>query len=252
MTSTSKLIRGGLCFIILSFLLTACKTTQSVSTVAPRQAKEVLDSLNIRYIEYSFFTASARMKYNGEESKIGGRMKIIMQPDSLVWMNFKKFSIEGARVLIRADSVKILYRQEDVYETRSTQAYFDHYNIDLSFRSLQELMIGNLPIPKEEDIDKYHTDQYYNIGFNHEGGNYQYMINEDFSIFRASITDSAGRQIIATFGDYDDRMFAKRKDIEITTPGNGTSKISMKLSDVVFDTPKSIKFDIPSHYTRLP
>jgi len=192
------------------------------------------------------------MKYNGEESRIGGRMNIIAQRDSLIWMNFKKFSVEGARTLIQPDSIWIVYRLDDLYEQGTTQEYLDYYKVSMSFKDLQGLLVGNLPIPTIADLTIFQSDQYYHLGFVYDDNQYKYLLNEDLTLHKASIKDSFERSVIVSFDDYDDQLFAKRKDIEIITPEEGQSKISIKFSSVTFDVPKKIKFDIPTHYRRLP
>ncbi len=192
------------------------------------------------------------MKYNGEESRIGGRMNIIAQRDSLIWMNFKKFSVEGARTLIQPDSIWIVYRLDDLYEQGTTQEYLDYYKVSMSFKDLQGLLVGNLPIPTIADLTIFQSDQYYHLGFVYDDNQYKYLLNEDLTLHKASIKDSFERSVIVSFDDYDDQLFAKRKDIEIITPEEGQSKISIKFSNVTFDVPKKIKFDIPTHYRHLP
>jgi len=112
-------LRYACLMAIVTASLFSCKTGKDqIMQVTPRSISEVLDSLSTDTLSYDFFYGKAKMKYNGEESKIGGRMTIMMVPDSVIWMVFKKLSIEGARVLIRPDSTWVLYRQEDLYEAK--------------------------------------------------------------------------------------------------------------------------------------
>jgi len=74
---------GGLCLILLS-----CKSNKTIiEQVPPRTISEVLDTLSSKYMSYDFLYAKAKLKYNGEESRIGGRMTVMMVPDSVIWMN---------------------------------------------------------------------------------------------------------------------------------------------------------------------
>ncbi len=239
---------------LLAFIsiIYSCKTTKVITQVSERSSEEVISGLNERHTDYSFFSAKARMKYNGQESRMGGRMNILSKKDSLIWMNFKKFSIEGARTLIQPDSIWIIYRLDDIYEQGSTDEYLEYYKVDLSFQDLQDLLVGNVPIPASEDLMTFQSGQHYQLAFEYDERSYKYLVNENLTLHRASIKDQYNRTVVIHFDDYDEQFFAKRKDIEIITPEEGASKISIKFSSVTFDVPKTIKFDIPAHYRRLP
>lgn len=236
----------------LATLFYSCKSTKGITQVSKRSADEVISGLHDHYTDYSFFSAKARMKFNGEESRIGGRMNILAQKDSLIWMNFKKFSIEGARTLIQPDTMWIIYRLDDLYEQGPTYEYLDYYKVDLSFQELQDLLVGNVPIPKTEELMTYQSSDHYQLSFEYNLRSYKYLVNDNLTIHKASIKDQYDRTVVVHFDDYNEQLFAKRKDIEIITPEEGVSKISIKFTSVTFDVPKAIKFDIPTHYRRLP
>ena len=247
-----RILGAGLTCILFMSLFYSCSSTKNLKPVTERPLIEVLNGVENNFINYEFFSAKARIKYNGEESKAGGRSNIIMIRDSLIWMNFKKMSVEGARTLIRPDSCWVLYRFDDIYESGRTQEFLDYYKIYLPFGDFQNLMIGNFPVPKREEVLRYFSDEYYHITFYHNSDHYEYLVNEDYSIFRVLIKDTFGREITVRLTDYGDGQFATHKELAINIPNEGYSRISMKLSSVEFNVPKAIKFEIPAHYTRLP
>jgi len=206
---------GGLCLILLS-----CKSNKTIiEQVPPRTISEVLDTLSSKYMSYDFLYAKAKLKYNGEESRIGGRMTVMMVPDSVIWMNFKKISIEGA---------------------------------DMSFNQLQELMVGNVPIPEPEEIDLYQESSEYLLEFSDVQGRYRYKLDMDMNLSHIEINDMQGRTFAMSISEYDDGGFGRKRDIQITDVDSTSSHIAMKFSTVTFDEPRSIKFDIPEHYRKLP
>ena len=247
-TLKDLLILGGLCLILLS-----CKSNRAITKQVPsRSINEVLDTLASKKKTYDFLFAKARIKFNDQESKIGGRMTVMMVPDSVIWMNFKKISIEGARTLIRPDSMWILYRFDDLYEADYTQAYLDFYKIDMSFHQLQEFMIGNVTIPKPQDIDLYQETSEYLIEFDDIQGRYRYKLDIDMNLSYIEIKDIQGRTFAMRISEYDDDGFGRRRDIQITDVDSTHSQIAMKFSNVTFDERKPIKFVIPDHYRKLP
>ena len=232
--------------------LLSCASPEKITPVTKRSLDEVLDGLKQQRVEYEFFSAKARIKFNGEDSKVGGRSNIRMIKDSLIWMNFKKLSIEGARTLITPDSCWVLYRFDDIYESGTTQEFLDYYKIYLAFGDLQDMLVGNLRIPSSEEILHYEAADYYHLVFQTNGDHYEYLLKDDYRIFKVKIKDTAGREFTSTFRDYGEEQIASRKDVSIHIPGEGLSTFSMKFSSIEIDVPKKIKFEIPDHYTRLP
>ncbi len=238
---------------LLSMIIVGCHTSkETMVDVTPRPLNEVLEGLKSRHIDYDFFSARAKIKFNGIESKVGGRSRIIMAKDSMIWINFKKLSVEGARALITPDSCKILYRLDDIYEKGATQDFLDHFKIFRPFGEIQELLIGNFPIPEKQSVTSFGSRQFHHIIFQDDMDSYEYLVKEDFNIYRIIIRDTFGRQISGTFTDYNADNFATKKDFDIDVPDEGRSSISLKLSDIELNIPKEVRFEVPDHYTHIP
>ena len=232
-------------------LLIGCRSQRVEANLPERSISEVVEGLKDSRIEFDFFSSKAKIKLNGEDARFGGRSNIRMIRDEIIWMNFKKIGVEGARTLIRPDSTWILYRQEDLFESGETKDLLANLDIYRSFGEIQDLMIGNMPIPEEGEILDFKIDGHYKLSFQKGKDHYQYLINEDYSIFRALIRDGFDRVTLATYTEYDEiSKISTKKEFEITTPGQGKSIFTIKLSNVEFDIPKEIKFEIPDHYSR--
>lgn len=213
--------------------------------------EKVLDSLSQKQISYLDFQGKAKLKLNGEEVRMGGRSDIIMYKDSAIMMTFKKIGVEGARALVRSDSSWVLYRMENVFEIVKTDEFLAYHKIFMSFNAVQDLLVGNVFVPKDNMIRRYRVNEFYQFEFIQDSNFYQYSINEDFTIHEILIIDTFDREITIKLEDYDDRNFAMRKNIEIKVPNEKDVSLSLKFSKAVFDKSKPIKFEIPSHYSRL-
>jgi len=171
-------------FIIFSLvILSACSSSKEMAKVPELGLSQVIEGLKSHVIYYDFFYGKARIK------------SIMMISDSLIWMNMKKLSIEGVRTLIEPDSTWILYRQDKICEQGSTQDFLDFYKIYVPFRELQDILVGNVPIPELADVQKYASDTFYKITFDRGNDHYQYWLNEDFTIHTIVIKDILGRII---------------------------------------------------------
>ena len=81
---------------------------------------------------------------------------------------------------------------------------------------------------------------------------YQYGIDGNFMIRKMLVSDPYGRTVIVTMDDFGEEGIAQSKDCQILLEDGQTATISIGLNDIEFDVPKTIKFDIPQHYTRIP
>ena len=241
-----------LCFFVITILgIVACATQKKLKPINPIPLEELLEGVKSHEQQYTFFSAKGRVKYNGDEFRMGGRCNILMIKDSLIWMNFKKLSIEGARVLITQDSFKIKYSYENCYEIGTLEEFLEEYNINFSFSELQDFIVGNVAVPEAATIQNFETDTHHLIEFSKDEKKYSFQINEDFSIYRILLLDELKRSLHATFTNHNEAGFAESRELLINTPEEGEFKIGIDLSSVKFDVPKRIKFEIPSHYRKI-
>lgn len=237
--------------ILILVLLSACAAHRQLKPIKKVPIASVLEGIASHQKEYTFFSAKGRVRFNGSEFKIGGRCNIRMIKDSLIWMNFKKVSIEGARVLITQDSFKIIYSYENYYEIGTFQAFLEEYHINFTFSELQDFIVGNVIIPSIDDILSFRTDTHHLIAFDHKDRHFKYHINENYSLDQLYVKDNEKRSLLASNSGFDEHLFAKNRKMNITTPEEGSFLIEIDLSSDEFDKPKKIKFEIPDHYREL-
>jgi len=150
------------------------------------------------------------------------------------------------------DSFWILYRFDDIYEAGSFDELMDYYKIGLSFDDFQDLIVGNFYVPKPDQVQSLHSEALHILDFRRGVNRYQYGIDGDFMIRKMLVSDPYGRTVIVTMDDFNEEGIAQSKDCQILWEDGQTATVSIDLNDIEFDVPKTIKFDIPQHYTRLP
>ncbi len=230
----------------------SCASTKKLVKVKPVEIETIIDSLQSRAIDYIWFSAKARIKFEGPEMQMGGRCNIRMIKDSLIWMNFKKLSIEGSRALIRKDSFWIVYRIDKMYESGTLQELLDAYDLDVSFSELQEFVVGNYPIPRKDSVNRYRSEYFHELAFRDGLKKYEYQLDGSFFLAQLALRDNTGRQIIGKMEDYNGERIATTKAFEVVMSDGTSGTITFNLSNIEFDVPKTIPFEVPSHYIRLP
>lgn len=232
--------------------MSSCSGSKELPRAKKESIEEILDGMQSAQRDYTWFSAKAKIKFEGEEMRLGGRSNIRMIKDSLIWMNFKKLSIEGSRALIRQDSFWIIYRLDDLYESGTYQELMDAYDLDLSFTELQDLIVGNYPIPKQDLIERFKTKKTHQLYFTEGQNQYEFSIDGHYHMRDFIIRDIFNRQVFGSYSDYQEDQFAHHKEIRIIMEDGSEGSVTLNLSNVEFDVPKSIKFEVPSHYIKLP
>lgn len=108
-----------------------------------------LSKLAVKEIDYKYFTSKARVNYNDGSSSMGFTVNIRMQKDSVIWFSASPaLGIEAARAMITPDSVRILNRLNNTYQAYNIDYLKKTFNVNLSFSNLQNMLMGNLVVPK--------------------------------------------------------------------------------------------------------
>lgn len=243
----------GIYLVCLALVLGfGCGGAKHLVKVPVKSLEQVIEGNQKNQRDYTWFSAKAKVKFEGESTSIGGRATIRMIKDSLIWMNFKKLSIEGSRILITRDSFWIAYRLDNLYESGTLQELLIAYDLDLSFREFQNFIIGNLEIPEKEKISSFRSADLYELYFNKVGENHRYFLNKDFYVSKFLFQDQFNRYLEVHNDSFEDDLFAYDRIIVADLGDGNKSKISLSFSDVEFNVAKSVPFEIPSHYVRLP
>ncbi|MEM1135303.1 MAG: DUF4292 domain-containing protein [Bacteroidota bacterium] len=135
-----EIARNTLLLLLLSFLtiFSACqrKTTATTSTITRKaKAKEV---------EYDFFEARGRVKYDHKDDKQRFSIDIRMKRDSLIWLSLRSGTgIEGARALIKEDSILFINRLDKQYMAYSFEELDGKVNFPFNLQMLQSIIVGN-------------------------------------------------------------------------------------------------------------
>lgn len=142
-----------LALIILSGL-SACKLFKKAGpdTRTPAWVR-VLDNAKERRLDFETLSIQGKGRIAMPEGSLMGNQsasyRIHMLQDSLIWIKVSKLGFEGARVLIRPDSIFVLNRiNKEVYAEDYSIAE-KYTGLKADFGVLQDLLVGHFhPIPR--------------------------------------------------------------------------------------------------------
>ncbi len=234
-------------------LLAGCAGTKEfVKAKKNLKITEVLQMMQEHKTEYEWFSAKAKIDFKSAEESLSGRTNIRMVRDSLIWLNFKKLSIEGSRALMTRDTFFIVYRLDHMYETGTLKELLEAYQVNLSFEELQNYVVGNMLIPDEDEITIFETNILHRISFVRNNVSYEYGVDGLGRVVKVQLKDEYNRQVSLTVNNHDELNFGTKKQF-VVNDGNGqTATIQFDFSQVEFNVPKNIAFEVPNHYGRYP
>ena len=105
---------------------------------------ETYDKLINNRINFETFSAKINTDYEGTDGKkYDVNVFVRVRRDSIIWLSVNgALGIEGMRVLIDKDSVKILNKLDKEYQVRSLDYLQEVAALPLDLHTMQELIIG--------------------------------------------------------------------------------------------------------------
>lgn len=220
-----------------------------------RSARYIQRQLAENQFDAEWIVTRAKINYSDSRESIRFQANIRIRKDSAIWMNFRKLSIEAARLLITTDSVFLIDRINNQYLATDLGYIHRNFHLPANFQAIQSLIFGN-PF--------YLTQQ---LEVTEEGGEYvmegkqakliqQYFVNpETYQLTGLTfIEPENGRNFQMRLGDYQmagKKSFSYFRQLKINDPLSGLMLIDLELSKLEIDIPKTMPFEIPAHYSRI-
>lgn len=259
-----------------ALLITSCRSTRKIQTAIAtkkdtvevkqtndphedsiRFIKENYNQLLSNRIEFQTFSAKVNTDYQGSDGKkYDVNVFIRMKKDSLIWISVNgALGIEGMRVLIDKDSVRILNKLDKEYQVRSLSYLQEVAALPLDLRTVQEIIIGN-PVFLDSNIVSYSLDGN-TISLLSEGQWFRHLIsmnNNDHLVIHSKLDDvdvMRNRTCFLNYSDYetkDGRKFSTNRTISVTEKTKLDVKLNFK--QYAFNETLSYPFSVPKNYKR--
>jgi len=264
--------------IVLLFAFSACRSTKKiqqaivkkdtvvtvVTVVQPthedtmRMVNDLLQKVQKNRIEFNTFSAKIRVDYTNSKGKQPDFIaNVRMLKDSLIWISLSNdIGIEGIRVLITKDSIKILDKLANTYQVRPLDHIQEVSQIPFAFSDLQNLLLGNPLFFNKDSI----------ISFSHEANGYTLLsidpqfknrlsIGDGFLVEKSKLDDNdpvMNRTCDLIYTDYENKsgvMFSAFREISIIQQNK--LEVQLKFKDYKFNEELSFPFTIPKKFKRI-
>ena len=248
--------------IVLLLAFSACRSTKKIqqaivkkdtvvtvlTVVQPthedtmRMVNDLLQKVQKNRIEFNTFSAKIRVDYTNSKGKQPDFIaNIRMLKDSLIWISLSNdIGIEGIRVLITKDSIKIM----------------DKSQIPFAFSDLQNLLLGNPLFFNKDSIISYSqaANGYALLSIDPQFKN-RLSIGNGFLVEKSKLDDNdpvMNRTCDLIYNDYENKagvMFSAYREISIIQQNK--LEVQLKFKDYKFNEQLSFPFTIPKKFKRI-
>ncbi len=236
---------------------TAAVVTRPAESDSARQVRQILYNLDSGRIQFQTFSAKVNVDYRDAEGKrydLNANMRMVR--DSALWVSVNAIlGIEALRMLITADSVKVLDKQNKVYTARSIDYLQEVTALPLNLRTVQDLLIGN-PVFVDSNV----------VSFSRSGEAltlvtlgqwFKTLLTvavSDFSVQRIKLDDAdiaRSRTAELGYSNYESRAgrrFATRRRINVVEKKK--LDIALDFKQYTFNEEVSFPFSVPKNFRQ--
>ena len=209
-------------------------------------------------IEFTTFSAKVRVSYEGKEGGDEATAFIRLKKDSAIWLSLRgALGIEGFRVLITKDSVKVMNLLKKNVQFRSISYLQEITDLPFDFSTLQDLIVGN-PVFIDTNIVSYKVNSNNELLVLMNGPLFKHLLslsNYNYTILHSKLDDIdaiRNRTCDITFSDYDSSggsLFSTYRKISVAERSKLDIELNFKQHS--FNQPVTFPFSIGKNYKRL-
>lgn len=208
-------------------------------------------------VRAEWMEAKAKVNFDDGYLSMGATANIRLRKDSVLWIAVRKLGFEVGRAMITPDSIYVLDRLNNEAVVKDIGYITKLYNIPADFQVLQSLMLGNPLFFMTRGFQSELSEQGYRVFGTRNGLESSYRIDgQGFQLESMSFDDQhTRRRIQMHFDEYDraaeNQNFSYLRNLEVDSRETGKVSIGIHFSQVEFNVPKNIRFEIPDRYTRV-
>lgn len=250
--------------MIFSLLLFAAACTAPKHTGSGKKVQDIsIDELDKQIIEnyFQFSTLYAKSKATVNSKSVNQTVNAIfsIQRDSFIGISLRMLGIEGAKILITQDSVKILDRINQKYYPKDFSYIEKLFSLKTDFSTLQNLLLGDViyyegtkyPLPSD-------TCNCYRMAVLNGAIKNTINIYPAFVLMNMFVEDSENsRTMFLNYSDYRkvNGPETKRQDFSflrtIRIDAVENYAIDLEFTDVILNQPLDFTFSVSSKYEKI-
>ncbi len=276
----SNLFNRGPFIIAIFLLLCACKTQKKVAAplvvdikpMVNKSVQELQEKLDSASFDLNYLTAKAAVVLIQDSNEISFNISYRSKKDSIIWISVSPLlGIEVARLMITADSVKMLDKIHNRYEVTSFESINKMLQMKVNFEIVQALLYGNFFAYKKNENrfnSVYLEDKFYILSslnkkklkrsledkdLNKPVIQDLYVNDSTYRISRVQVEDQRINKLLTTvYSDFrmtDGGLFPFKSTTKIVAEKN--IEIRIEYGKVAKAESLDFPFNIPNNYERI-
>lgn len=243
--------------------MSSCKSAKKTIGTKANDAtlENLVSKIDASAFHPEWFKAKAQLQYKADGRGLSFTSTIISKDKELLWLNGKKFGIEGARILVKPDSIFAINRLQKEYLSDDMTWVAREYDLPtllseaISLNHLQDIFIGNPILDIIPYTDLANRDAETLLTGEQDGYASQLIINPANLQTRFFTFTQGENNMTVKYSDYrpvnDTHSIAYKREVLIERPGEQDLQLSIQYDNIVIDEPQSIKFSIPGNYSKM-
>lgn len=233
--------------------VTVVKKTDTSDSL--NRARNIYNKVIQNRIDFKTLSAKVRVEYNGKEGGDEATAYIRMEKDNMIWLSLRgALGIEGFRVLITKDSVKVMNLLKKQVQYRTTSYLQEVTQLPFDFTTLQDLIVGN-PVFIDSNIVSYKTNPNNELLVLMVGKLFKHLVtldNNNFKVVHSKLDDidvERNRTCDISFDNYESSsgiVFSTKRRISVAEKSK--LDINLDFKQYSFNQPQTFPFTIPKNY----
>ena len=216
---------------------------------------ETYNKIQQNLISYKTFAGKLEVDYEdalGKKYEVNAHIR--MYSDSLIWISVTGLlGIEGMRILVNPDSVKILDKQNKIYTGRAITFIQDLTGMPLDLVTLQDLLIGNPVFLGSQILSYKKTEE--NIILQNNGQVFKNLITisrKDYLVRNSKLDDidpQRNRTCYLNYHGYENKKgvnFSTKRKIQVSEKKK--LDIELEFKQYSFNETLTFPFNVPKNY----
>jgi len=241
-----------LIYLALLFFLGSCKKEFFQRSISDR------NKLNIEELEFEYFQAKSKIKYNDGIQKVNASATIRIRKDSIIWISLSpSVGVELIRAIINKDSILVIDRFNKEYRQFGFDSLRRKFNIHIDYNMLQSALLGNLINERNKGDKVIKEDEYFILKQNQDNLAVNNFINSNtMKIERVEISDEPNSSSMEIRYDdfqlYNDMLLPNKNSFHLSYDQGSSelvSQININYNRISIDNKKmKFPFNIPNKY----
>lgn len=218
----------------------------------------LLDSIGIRQMTYNTFSAKIKVEYKNEDGNQPDFIaNVRMKKDSIIWLSIgSEIGIEGLRVLIDKDSIRILDKLANTYQVRPLNSIQELSQLPFQFGDIQKVLLGEaLFFNKDSILSFSNNTENFNLLSSDLQFRHLLSVDNNYLPEKSKLDDvrpELSRTASIFYKDYEEKnglYFSTLREIYIAT--QKYLDITLKFKDYKFNQELTYPFNIPKKFKRI-